>query len=64
MPKNGNNRSEERLLEMHRQHIGLYKKVADSLTVSPSYVSLVASGVRKSDKIMSTLLRELRKIHS
>jgi hypothetical protein len=61
---NGNNRSDERLLELHRRHLGLYKKVADSVMVSPSYVSLVANGTRKSDKIMAALLRELRKINS
>jgi hypothetical protein len=31
-------------LELHRKHLGLYQKIADSLSVAPSYVSLVASG--------------------
>ena len=60
---NGSTRSEERLLVLHRRHLGLYQKVASSLSVSPSYVSLVANGVRKSDKIMDALLKELRKIN-
>lgn len=60
--KDGNNIAGERLLELHRRHLGLYKKVADTLTVAPSYVSLVANGRRRSSKIMAALLKELRNI--
>lgn len=62
--KSGNNRNGERLLELHRKHLGLYQKIADSLSVAPSYVSLVAGGKRNSDKIMDALLKELRKINN
>ena len=60
--KSGNNGSEERLLDLHRRHLGLYKRVAGIMSVSQSYVTLVANGKRKSDKVMATLLNELRKI--
>ena len=52
----------QRLLELHQQHIGLYARVAKILGVSPGYVSLVASGRRQSDKIKVSLLKELRNI--
>jgi predicted transcriptional regulator len=57
-----NSKNEERLLERHRQHLGLYQRVADLLSVAPSYVSLVASGKRSNERIMAALLKELRKI--
>lgn len=56
---NGN--SGESLLELHRKHLGLYRKVADSLMIAPSYVSLVANGARENKRIMAALVMELRK---
>lgn len=57
-----NSKAEERLLELHRKHLGLYHRVAKSLSVSPTYVSQVANGKKRNDKIMTALLEELRKI--
>lgn len=54
--------SEEKLLQIHRLHLGLYARVADSLGLSPSYVSLVASGGRRSEKVRRALIKELTKI--
>ena len=52
----------EKLLESHRQHLGLYKKVAKTLGISPGYVSLVANGKRKNEKIMAELIKQLIKL--
>jgi hypothetical protein len=63
--KNGNGKvkmSEQRLLEIHRLHLGLYARVANTLSLSPSYVSLVASGSRHSEKVRRALVKELAKI--
>ncbi len=50
------------LLENHRLHLGLYKRVADATGVHASFVSKVASGKRGSIKVMRVLLKELRKL--
>ena len=52
----------DHLLRIHKAHLGLYARVATRLGVSPSYVSLVASGVRRSEKIRHVLLNEIAKI--
>lgn len=52
------------LLRIHKRHLGLYARVAEELGVSPSYVSLVANGMRQSEKIRRTLLAEIAKIHA
>ena len=52
------------LLRVHKQHLGLYARVASDLGVSPSYVSLVANGIRRSEKIHRVLIHEIAKIHS
>jgi hypothetical protein len=52
------------LLRIHKRHLGLYARVADDLGVSPSYVSLVANGVRRSEKIRKALLTEIARIHT
>ena len=63
--KNGKGKiSEERLLEIHKLHLGLYARVADSLGLSPSYVSLVASGNRRSEKVRRALIKEISKIQA
>lgn len=51
------------LLRVHKQHLGLYARVASELGVSPSYVSLVANGIRRSEKIRRVLIEEIAKIH-
>ena len=63
--KNGKMKmSEERLLEIHKLHLGLYARVADALGLSPSYVSLVASGNRRSEKVRRALVKEISKIQA
>jgi len=53
---------DERLLQRHKRHLGLYARVAHQLDVSPSYVSVVASGDRQSERVIIALLKELRRI--
>jgi hypothetical protein len=49
----------EVLLETHRLHLGLYKRVSQHLGVDASYVSKVASGTRESESVMRMLLNQL-----
>lgn len=56
--------NEEHLLHIHKLHLGLYARVAENLGVSPSYVSLVANGMRSSDKIRNVLVQQIAKIHN
>jgi len=56
------NKEGKKLIECHRQHLGLYKKVANILGISPGYVSLVANGKRENEKIMAELIRQLIKL--
>jgi hypothetical protein len=53
---------DEALLEAHRLHTGVYRRVADKLGVDPSYVSRVATGQRDGVLVRDALLDELRKI--
>ena len=53
----------ERLLRIHKLRLGLYARVAEDLDVSPSYVSLVANGMRSSDRIRKMLVQQIAKIH-
>jgi hypothetical protein len=50
------------LLKAHRQHAGVYRRVAEQLGVHPSYVSRVTAGNRKETKILRALLDELHHI--
>ncbi|HEX6505789.1 MAG TPA: hypothetical protein VF011_21310 [Terriglobales bacterium] len=50
------------LLRKHRLHAGLYARVAKRLRIDMSYVSRVANGKRTSERIMSAILEELRRI--
>jgi hypothetical protein len=61
MPRIQTNRSEIKLnfASMIR---GLYGRVARNAHVDPSYVSRVARGVRRSDRITTSLERELKKL--
>jgi len=52
------------LLRIHKLHLGLYARVATELGVSPSYVSLVANGIRRSERIHRVLLHEIAKIQA
>jgi hypothetical protein len=56
--------NEHRLLRLHKRHLGLYARVAVELGVSASYVSLVANGMRQSEKIREVLLAEIARIHA
>jgi transcriptional regulator with XRE-family HTH domain len=52
------------LLHIHKLHLGLYARVAGKLGISPSYVSLVANGVRSSEKVHDAILKEIARIHT
>ncbi len=41
---------------------GIYSRVARQLKIDPSYVSRVARGERRSDKVETALLKEIRRI--
>jgi hypothetical protein len=41
---------------------GIYSRVARQLSIDPSYVSRVARGERRSDKVEAALLKEIRRI--
>jgi len=56
----GHRRAE--LLRWHQRHLGLYARVAAKLGVTQSYVSLVARGLRHSDKITAALSNELERM--
>lgn len=49
----------EALLDTHRLHLGLYRRVAERLGVDASYVSKVASGSRNCESVRRILLNEL-----
>ncbi len=49
----------EVLLETHRLHLGLYRRLAERLGVDASYVSKVAGGTRKCESVRQILLNEL-----
>jgi hypothetical protein len=50
------------LLKAHKQHDGLYRRVAKKLGIDPSYVSRVVAGKRQDERIRRAILDELRKI--
>jgi DNA-binding transcriptional regulator YdaS (Cro superfamily) len=52
------------LLHIHKLHLGLYARVAGRLGISPSYVSLVANGVRSSEKVHDAIVKEIARIHA
>jgi hypothetical protein len=49
-------------LQLASRMRGLYRRVANSLGVDPSYVSRVARSERKSPKIEASLNREISKL--
>jgi transcriptional regulator with XRE-family HTH domain len=58
------NAEQRLLLERHRLHQGIYARIARKLNVDASYVSRVASGDRKSDKIDCAMIAELERIEA
>ena len=58
----GNGHRYAELFRWHQRHVGLYARVATKLGVTPSFVSLVARGLRRSDKITAALAGELERI--
>lgn len=62
--RSNNTQSTAQLLRIHKLHLGLYARVAEDLGVSPSYVSLVANGIRRSEKIQRVLIQEIARIHA
>jgi transcriptional regulator with XRE-family HTH domain len=51
------------LLQAYLLQRGLLARIAKKLGVDPSYVSRVANGQRKNEKIMLAIMAELNKIH-
>jgi hypothetical protein len=47
------------LLRWHQRHVGLYARVATKAEVTPAYVSLVARGFRRNEKLTAALSKEL-----
>ena len=54
--------ADNRLLNHHQLHLGLYARVAKQVNASASFVSLVAAGKRHNEKIRRALLTEIRRI--
>jgi hypothetical protein len=54
--------TDDRLLELHQLHLGLYARLGRKLQVTPGYVSRVASGKRQSEKVKTALVKELRRL--
>jgi hypothetical protein len=57
-----NTAEDERLLQLHQRHLGLYARVAAKLKVNPSHVSRVARGQRENAKIMAEVLTQLHRL--
>jgi transcriptional regulator with XRE-family HTH domain len=53
---------DEELLRMHREHMGVYKRVAEMMGVDASYVSRVASGKRRNQAVRTALIKHLAEI--
>lgn len=49
----------DQLLRWHRRHLGLFARVAGRARVAPSYVSLVARGFRRNERVTAALTQEL-----
>ena len=64
MPKNqdAKARRDELLLHLHRQHVGVYRRVASRLKLDPSFISRVAKGTRKNETVRRILIEELSAI--
>jgi len=56
------NTSTNATLNRHQLYRGIYSRVAKQLGIDRSYVSRVASGERKSEKVQKALQRELDRI--
>lgn len=50
------------VLNRHQLYRGIYSRVAKELGIDRSYVSRVASGERKSDRVQKALVRELQRV--
>lgn len=53
---------EKALLKAHRQHVGLYSRLAHKLGVDITYVGKVARGQCRSQRIEKILFAELERI--
>ena len=49
----------EEMLRVHREHAGVYRRVANRLKVDPSFVSRVARGARQNEDVQRALIEEL-----
>jgi|tagenome__1003787_1003787.scaffolds.fasta_scaffold20910940_3 hypothetical protein len=52
-------KQDQTLLRNHREHIGVYSRVAEQLKVDASLVSRVANGSRNNGTVLQALLKEL-----
>jgi DNA-binding transcriptional regulator YdaS (Cro superfamily) len=50
---------EEKVLRIHREHMGVYKRVADLMGVDASYVSRIANGTRRNEAVRRALIKHL-----
>ena len=50
------------MIHLHKLHLGLYARVAKKAKSSASYVSLIANGRRRNDRIAQLLTAELYRI--
>lgn len=58
----GDNSSMNSVLLRHSLYRGIYSRVARQLGLDRSYVSRVANGQRRSKKVESALLKEIKRI--
>lgn len=65
MPRKSNSTHlrDGRLIHLHKLHLGLYARVAKKAKSSASYVSLIANGRRRNERIAQQLVIELQRIN-
>ena len=66
MGNNGDkqNTSTRTELKRHQLYRGVYSRVAKELGVDRSYVSRVANGERRSEKVEKAILREIERVEN
>jgi transcriptional regulator with XRE-family HTH domain len=64
MGTNGDKRNTSTRTELKRHQLyrGVYSRVAKELGIDRSYVSRVASGERRSEKVEKAILREIERV--
>jgi transcriptional regulator with XRE-family HTH domain len=64
MSKAKRSKRNQTLLRIHREHAGVYSRVAERLGVDASLVSRVASGDRTNEAVLKALVKELGSLTS